>query len=98
LACAGGTGVGLGVGVGDAGVTVGGGGVGVDPAMTVVVSVSVLLEGLNSAVAVLQVAVFEIVPAAVGVTTKVTFALFSPGTKLILPRLQVMVLVPVQLP
>ena len=66
--------------------------------MTVVSSVSELLEGLNSAVVVVHVAVFEIVPAAVGVTTKVTVALFWPGTKLILPRLQVMVLVPVQLP
>jgi hypothetical protein len=66
--------------------------------MTVVSSVSVLLSTLNSGEVVVHVAVFEIVPTAVGVTTKVTVALFWPGTKLMLPRLQVMVLVPVQLP
>jgi hypothetical protein len=84
----GGVGVaGGGVGVAGGGVGVAGGGVGVDAGMTVVSSVSELLERLKSWEVVLQVAVFESVPATVGVTTTVTVALFWPGTPVILSRL-----------
>jgi hypothetical protein len=73
-------------------------GVGVAAGRTVVSSVSVLLERLISAEVVVQLAVFEIVPVDVGVTTKVTVAKFWPVLPLRMPRLQVMVLVPLQLP
>ena len=69
------TGVALGATVAVAvGVAVGVG-VGVDAGMTVVGSVSELLLGLTSLELVVQLAVFEIVPAAVAVTTTVTVAL-----------------------
>lgn len=90
MACA--AGVGLKVGVG---VAVGGGvAVGVDAGLTVVSSVSELLEGLGSSKSGTE-AVFVSVPAAIGVTTRLTVALAPPA---ILPRLHTMVLVPVQLP
>ena len=110
MACAGGDGVGLGgtvavglaVAVGEGvsdgpgwsvgvGVAVGGG---VDAGMTVVSSVSELLPGLGSSKLGTE-AVFESVPAAVGVTTRLTVA-FAPTA--IIPSSQTMVLVPVQLP
>jgi hypothetical protein len=77
----------LGIGVGvDVGVAVGvaGGGVGVGAGMTVVSSVSELLLGLESSGMALTVAVFESVPAAVGVTTTVTVTLVESTT----PRVQ----------
>jgi hypothetical protein len=88
IACDVGVGVGVaagGVGVAAGGVGVAGGGVGVDAGMTVVSSVSELLSGLASSELVLTVAVFESVPAAVGVTTTVTVTLASSLTT---PRLQ----------
>jgi hypothetical protein len=82
---AGGVGVaGGGVGVAGGGVGVAGGGVGVDAGMTIVSSVSELLSGLESSEVVLTVAVFESVPAAVGVTTTVTVTLVESTT----PRVQ----------
>ena len=62
--------------------------------MTVVSSVSLLLPGVGSSKSETE-AVFESVPAAVGVTTRLTVALVPAA---IVPRLQTMVLVPVQLP
>ena len=88
----------VGEGVGDGpgksvgvGVAVGGG---VGAELTVVCSVSELLEGLGSS-KVPTLAVFESVPAVVGMTTKLTVALAPPA---IVPRVQTMVVVPVQLP
>ena len=62
--------------------------------MTVVSSVSELFPGVGSSKLGTE-AVFESVPAVVGVTTRLTVALAPAAIK---PRLQTMVLVPVQLP
>ena len=87
-ACAAGVGAAVGVGVA-------GGGVGVVPAgRTVVDAVKKLLAGLGSITEAWAEAVLLSGPATVGVTTKVTVAL--PGARV--PRLQVMELVPLQLP
>ena len=96
-ACAGGVGLDVGVGVavgGGVGVGVTGVAVGDDAGMTVVSSVSVLFKGVGSSKSGTE-AVFESVPAVVGVTTKLTVALLPAAIK---PRLQLTVLVPVQLP
>jgi hypothetical protein len=69
-------------------------GVGLDAGVTVVSSVSELLPGVGSSKLGTE-AVFESVPAVVGVTTKLIVAL-APAT--IKPRSQTTVLVPVQLP
>ena len=69
------------------------GGWAVDAGMTVVSSVSELLPEWDLKVG--DEAVFESVPATVGVTTRLTVAL-APAV--IVPRSQTMVLVPVQLP
>ena len=73
-------------------------GVADDAGLTVVSSVSVLFPRLNCGEEVVQVAVFVSVPAAVGVTTKVTVALSWPGEPESSPKRQVMVVVPKQLP
>jgi hypothetical protein len=65
--------------------------------LTVVSSVSVLFPRLNCGEVVVHVAVFVSVPVVVGVTTKVTVAVSGPAP-VSSPRLQVMVVVPVQLP
>ena len=84
-------GVGVPVGVG-----VPGGGVGVVPAgRTVVDAVAELLSGLGSNELPETIAVLLIDPVTVGVTTKVTVSM-APGGRL--PRSQVTVLVPVQVP
>ena len=83
-ACAAGVGVAVGVGVT----------VGVDAGITVVTSVSELLLGVGSSKVGTE-AVFESVPARVGVTTRLTVSLVPA---MIRPRLHTMVLVPVQLP
>jgi hypothetical protein len=92
MACGAGAGLGVGVGV-VVGVGVGVG-VGVDAGMTVVSSVSELLPGVGSS-KVETPAVFESVPATVGVTTRLTVALLPAAIE---PRSQMTVLVPVQLP
>jgi hypothetical protein len=69
-------------------------GVGVGAELTVVSSVSVLFKGVGSSKSGTE-AVFESVPAVVGVTTRLTVAL-APATRK--PRSQTTVLVPVQLP
>jgi hypothetical protein len=84
---------GVGVAVGDVvGVGVAGGGVGAG--LTVVSSVSELLPGVGSSKLGTE-AVFESVPAVVGVTTRLIVALAPAVIK---PRSQTTVLVPVQLP
>ena len=62
--------------------------------MTVVSSVSLLFNGVGSSKSGTE-AVFESVPAVVGVTTKLMVALAPAAIK---PRSQTTVLVPVQLP
>jgi hypothetical protein len=62
---------------------------------TVVLAVALLLPGTESEVVVATLAVLFKVPLAVGLTTKVTVA-FAP--LLIVPRLQLTVVVPLQVP